>query len=203
VAVSLPAALPLGKVVEIYDTKGDAGTNTVTVTPVGGTINGASTATITTNNGGMRLVKTVVTGNKWEKLPGSSSTVSALNGGNSAVVADSQVIGGNVVIHTITVPDAASADYDVVLTDKTEVLDVWVQKRAGNGAASNTITVKSTASAITAALDLNVVDTTVVRQALINDANSTIAAGGTLRVSSAKSGGNAACLVTVLGIKRT
>jgi hypothetical protein len=201
VAVTLPAALPIGKVVEIYDTKGDAGTNTVTVTPTGGTINGAATATITVNYGGMRLVK--VAANTWEKHPGTTSTVSGLNGGNSAVVADSQVLGGNLVVHTISVPDAATADYDVVLTNKTEILDVVVQKRAGAGAASNTITVKSGTNAITAALDLNVADQALVRAAALNDANSTIAAAGTLRVSAVKSGGNAACLVTVIGIRRT
>jgi hypothetical protein len=102
----------------------------------------------------------------------------------------------------IPVPDAATGDVDVVVERAFEVTEVVVQKRGGAGAASNTITVKKGATAISDALDMNVADKVLVRASTIDDAQSTLAAGDTLRVSRAKSGGNAQCLVTVRGFLR-
>lgn len=102
----------------------------------------------------------------------------------------------------IPVPDAATGDVDVVMERAFEVLEIAVQKRAGAGAASNTITVKKGATAISDAMDMNVADKAIVRASTIDDAQSTLAAGSTLRVSRAKSGGNAACLVVVRGVLR-
>jgi hypothetical protein len=102
----------------------------------------------------------------------------------------------------IPVPDAATGDVDVVVERAFEVTEVVVQKRGGAGAASNTITVKKGATAISDALDMNVADKVLVRASTIDDAQSTLAAGDTLRGSRAKSGGNAQCLVTVRGFLR-
>lgn len=66
VAVSLPNALPIGKIVDIVDGKGDAGTNNITVTPQSGSINGSGTAVIASNYGALRLQK--VTASLWVKL---------------------------------------------------------------------------------------------------------------------------------------
>lgn len=115
-------------------------------------------------------------------------------------VAVAQVLPGIPVEYHIDVANAATNDVDVVLTKKTLITDVEVIKTGGNGAASNTITVKNGANAISDAIDMNVNDKVVKRAGEIDDAQSTIAAGGTLRVASVKSGGNAACKVIVRGV---
>lgn len=100
------------------------------------------------------------------------------------------------------IADAASADYDIAVLEKIEVLDIVAQKTAANGGAANTVQAKSTAAAISDAMSLNINDTTLARAATINDANSTIAAGGILRASVVKAGGNAACKLMVTYVKR-
>lgn len=106
------------------------------------------------------------------------------------------------MVAVFDIADAASADYDIAVLEKIEILDVVAQKAAANGGAANTVQVKSTAAAISDALSLNINDTTLARAASINDANSTIAAGGVLRASTVKAGGNAACKVMVTYVKR-
>jgi len=128
----------------------------------------------------------------------------SLVGTQAAVLADAAVIGGIPVVHTISVADGATANVDVTLTHKTEILDVIVQKRAGAGGASDTITVNNGATAITNAMDINVADKTIVRATTIDDAQSTINAAGTLRIVRTKaSANNVACLVTIIGVRRT
>ena len=116
-------------------------------------------------------------------------------------VADANVIGGIPVLHRIDIADAATGDVDVVLTHKTRVVDAWVVKTAGAGGAANTVQVKNGASAISDAMSINIADQAVARAAAIDDAQHEIAAGGTLRVTRTKAGGNAACIVYVLGIR--
>lgn len=117
-------------------------------------------------------------------------------------VANNNTAPGTLVTHVVAVPDAATGDVDVVITDKIEVIDVVVQKQGGAGGAANTVQVKNGANVISDAISINIADTTLARAATIDDAQSTIAAGGTLRVTRTKAGGNAAALVTVIGIKR-
>lgn len=100
----------------------------------------------------------------------------------------------------ISVPDGATGDIDLVLTDKFEVTGVEVQKREGAGAAGNSITVKSGATAISDAINTNIADKATARAAAIDDAASTIEIGGTLRITRTKAGGNAACFVMVRGL---
>ena len=127
-------------------------------------------------------------------------TAAEVTGRAMAVVANANVIGGIPVIHRITIANA-TADTDVTLTHKTRVLDVWLVKTGANGGAGDLITVKSTAAAITDAIDLTIVtDTLIKRAASIDDANHEIAAGGILRVS-AVSATNCACEVYVMGIR--
>lgn len=126
-----------------------------------------------------------------------------LTGLRVANLADNAVIGGVEVVTVVAVPDAATGDVDVVLTHKTEVLSVEVIKTGAAGGASDTITVKNGATAITDAMDINVADKTVVRPTTIDDAQTVIAAAGTLRVTRTKaSGANAACRVIVRGVRR-
>lgn len=105
-------------------------------------------------------------------------------------------------VRVFDIADAASADYDIVLDHKEEVIDVVVQKRGAAGGAVNTVQVKNGANAITDAMSINVADQTLVRPTTIDDAQSTVIATGTLRVSTVKAGGNAACLVTVTTLRR-
>lgn len=116
--------------------------------------------------------------------------------------ANANVIGAVPVMHRVTIADGVTGDTDVTLTHKTLVTDVWLVKTTGDGGASDTITVKSTGNAITNAISINIVDTTMARAGTINDANATIAAGGVLRVTRTKaSAANVACEVYVLGLR--
>jgi hypothetical protein len=135
------------------------------------------------------------------RTPLSSANVGRLTGANAADVADSNVVGGVPVVHIIPIPDAATGDVDVVLTHKTRVIDCWAVKTGANGGAANTVQLKSAANAITNALDINVNDQTVVRAGTIDDARHVLDAGGTLRVTRTKAGGNAACIVYVMAVR--
>lgn len=119
------------------------------------------------------------------------------------VVADGNVLGGVPVVHIVDVPDAATGNVDVVITKKTEVLDVQVMKKAGAGGAGDLITVKNGATAITDDIDINIADKVSKRAATLDDAQTVIAAGGTLRVTRTKaSAANTACRVIVYGVLR-
>lgn len=125
-----------------------------------------------------------------------------LDGGDTATIADANVVGGIPVIHRIDVPDGATGDVNVVLTHKTRIIDVHLVKTVGAGGASDTIQVKNGASAISNAMSINVADQTVVRAGTIDDAQHEVAAGGTLRVTRTKvSAANVACVVYVTGIR--
>lgn len=100
----------------------------------------------------------------------------------------------------VSVPDAATGDVDIVLTTKFEVVDVVCQKRNGAGA-GNTVTAKSGASAISDAIAC-ATDNAITRSATIDDANSTILQGGTLRLSCTRAAGTRNSLVLVYGFVR-
>lgn len=117
------------------------------------------------------------------------------------VANDSQVKACLVMAYNFSIADAANADYDIVVADKVEVIDVTVQKRGGAGGAGGTVTVKNAADAITDAIDINDADKTLSRPTTIDDAFSTINAGGTLRVS-VNDAANSAVMVTVLCLLR-
>lgn len=122
------------------------------------------------------------------------------NGSILEPVGDDNVVGGIPVIYRVPCTDA-TANHDVVVTEKIRVIDGWFVKTAGNGSSSNTVTIQNSTSAITDAMDANINDTLNVRAAQINDANHEIDAGGTLRVAVSKSGGNAAGIAYVLAIR--
>lgn len=131
----------------------------------------------------------------------STLTAGSLNGTVVANTADANVIGGIPVLHRVAVADAATGNVDVTLTHKTLVVDVWLYKTGALGGAANTIQVLNGANAITDAISINIADEAVARAGTVNDANNTIAAGGTLRITRTKVGGNAACVVFVLGLR--
>jgi hypothetical protein len=106
-------------------------------------------------------------------------------------------------VYIVDILDGATADKDITVTHKFEVTRVEVIKKAGAGGASDTITVKNAGTAITDAMSINVADKTVVRPTTIDDAQTVISAGGTLRVTRTKaSGANVACRVLIYGVRR-
>lgn len=100
-----------------------------------------------------------------------------------------------------SIPDAATGDVSIVTEFAVRVIDFWIVKQGGAGAAGNTIQLKSAGNAITDALDANVADKAVVRAATIDDAQHELAAGGELRVTRTKAGGNAQCIAYTLCVK--
>lgn len=130
------------------------------------------------------------------------AAAAGLYGTQVRFAADANVIGAIPVMHRVDVADGVTGDVDVALTHKTLVTDVWLVKTAGAGGAGDTITVKSTATAITDAIDINVADKVMKRAGTIDDSSATIAAGGILRVTRTKSAAaNVACTVFVLGLR--
>lgn len=116
---------------------------------------------------------------------------------------DDAVIGGIPVYTVVAIADGATADKDIVLTHKTEIIDVVIMKTVAAGGASDTITVKAGATAVTDAISINVADKAIARAGTIDDASNVIAAGGTLRITKTKaSAANVACKVTIVGIRR-
>jgi len=76
-----------------------------------------------------------------------------------------------------------NVDFDFTTTRTLQVVDAVLIKTAANGAAAHTVQILSTAAAISDAMSLNIVDTTVARPAVLTDANARIAIGGTLRLA--------------------
>lgn len=113
-------------------------------------------------------------------------------------IANANVIGGIPVLHRIDIAAGALADTDVVLTHKTRVIDAWLVLR-GAGVENTTLQVKNGATAITDAMAASGSDKAVVRAATLDDAQWEIAAGGTLRVTSATGATQPDATVYVLG----
>ena len=126
----------------------------------------------------------------------------SLTGREVKVLANANVIGGIPVLHRIDIAAGALADTDVVLTHKTRVIDAWLVLR-GAGVSTTTLQVKNGANAITDAMAASGSDKALVRAAEIDDAQWEIAAGGTLRVTSATGDTQPDATVYVLGHRVT
>lgn len=122
-----------------------------------------------------------------------------LQGTFEATVTDTQTTAGPLVTYTFDIADGVSANYDRVVDQKIEVVEVIAIKNAAG--AGNTTQILSTAAAITDAM-ATAVDKTVTRPATIDRANSTIAAGGILRVAVVRAAGNGAVKVIVIAVRR-
>jgi hypothetical protein len=114
-------------------------------------------------------------------------------------VANSATSAGVLSSYTFLIPNAATADYDIVLADKFEVIDVIVRKDAAG--AGNTMQIKNLATAITDAI-VAATDKAVTRAGTIDTAANVVLAGGTLRCTATRSAGSSAAQVTVLGFIR-
>ena len=117
------------------------------------------------------------------------------------------VIAGSIpqpILLALSCPDAATANLDFVLPADMglTIIDAWAVKTGGAGGAANTVQVQTGASAVIASeMDLNIADAVIARALTIDDATAVIAAGGTIRLDRVKAGGNAACIVYVLGYR--
>lgn len=120
----------------------------------------------------------------------------------AANVADNNAVPGSLVVHTFLVPDAATGDIDIIVSDKIEVLNVECIKRNGAGA-GNTMQIKNGATAITNAIACDT-DDVITRAGTIIDGAGTnvILAGGTLRLTATRAAGTRDARVTVYAIKR-
>jgi hypothetical protein len=116
-----------------------------------------------------------------------------------ATVSDTQTTPGSLVTYTFDIADAASADYDRVVDQKIEIMEVVLIK---NGAgAGNTTTIKNGANPITDVM-ATAVDKTVTRAGTIDRAFNVIPAGGTLRVSVARAAGLGGVKGTIFAVRR-
>lgn len=132
--------------------------------------------------------------------PLTGTSVGSLTGNNVATVTDANVIGGIPVIFRIDVADA-SANTDVIVTNKIRVLDAWgVNTGIGAHATADTWQVKNGATAISDAVAKTATVNAIKRISTIDPAAADIAAGGTLRIAAVKST-NAAVTVYIKAIR--
>ncbi len=149
-------------------------------------------------------------GDEWVVASGGKITVESggdieasqiYDGSDVKNTADANVIGGIPVLHRIDLAAGALGNTDVVLTHKTRVVDAWLVLR-GAGVATTTLQVKNGANAITDAMAASGSDQALVRAATIDDSQHEIAAGGTLRVTSATGGRFRRCSSAASDIRR-
>lgn len=129
---------------------------------------------------------------------GSGLTANSLGGAQVANGADNNVVGAIPVLHRVVIVAGALGNTDVVLTHKTRVVDAWLVL-TGAGVATTTLQVKNGATAITDAMAASGAAKALVRAATIDSAQHEIAAGGTLRVTSATGATQPDAIVYVLG----
>lgn len=124
-----------------------------------------------------------------------------VNGSDVENVANVNVIGGVPMLHRIAIADLAG-NTDVVVANKTKIINVWAIKDAHGGGAGDTVKLVNVASGndITNAIDLSPADKTVIPVTTIDDDEDTILAGGTLRCTAAKVT-HCDCVLFVLGVR--
>lgn len=122
------------------------------------------------------------------------SNAGVVSPGNVAVA---QTSPGMHVVYMVNTAGGATADTDVVITQKIRVLDVIVINRAA-GTTSDTVTVKNGSTAITDAINVSGANKTIARAATIDTAQWEIAASGTLRITETDGGGNDSPATTVI-----
>jgi len=106
-----------------------------------------------------------------------------LDGQHCAVYANDGAPPGIPVVFAVAVAGGAAGNEDIVVAEKVRVIDCWAQHTGGAGEANDTIQLKNGANAITDAMAWSGADNVIVRAASLDDAQTTIAAGGTLRVT--------------------
>lgn len=110
------------------------------------------------------------------------------------------VKGGIPIIFRFELAAGALARTDKTLTFPIKVIDAWLQLN-GAGVSTTTLTVQSTADAISAAMAASGSDKAVVRNTTIDDAFQNIPAGGILAVESKTGATQPAATVFVLALR--
>ncbi len=124
----------------------------------------------------------------------------SLNSTKVANVANANVLGGIPVVYRIDITAGALGNTDVVVTDKIRVIDAWLVLR-GAGVSTTTLQVKNGANAIGSLMAASGSDQAVVRNASLDDAQWEIAAGGTLRITSATGASQPDATVYVVALR--
>ena len=124
----------------------------------------------------------------------------SLDGSSVASNANANVVGTPTLLYRIDIAAGALGNTDVVVTHKIRVIDAHLVL-CGAGVSSTTLQVKNGATAITNAMAASGSDQALVRAATIDDAAHEIAAGGTLRVTSASGATQPDAVVYVLAVR--
>jgi hypothetical protein len=137
-----------------------------------------------------------------EMVVASGGAITVETGGtlNPPTVAESNVVGGVPLKFMIPIVAGALGNTDIITTYKIRVIEAYLILR-GAGVATTTLQVKNGTSAITDAMAASGSDQAVVRAASIDDATYEIAAGGTLRVTSATGASQPNALVVVTALR--
>jgi hypothetical protein len=117
-----------------------------------------------------------------------------------AVVSPAITTPANRKVISIAIPDAATATYAFVVSDKVQIVDVTVLK-SGAGA-GNTIQVQDGAGDNISDAIAAAVDKTVTRAGTLDPAHSTIAAAGSIKVVATRAAGSMLCQVVIEVIER-
>jgi len=133
--------------------------------------------------------------------PNLAAVAATVNDSYVANLAELDVIGGVPVIFLTTIVAGALGNTDIVVTHKIRVLDCFIILR-GAGISTTTLQLwKGATAAISSLLAASGSDQAVVRTASIDDAYYEIAAGGTLRWTSATGASQPNALAVVIAVR--
>lgn len=114
---------------------------------------------------------------------GADPAITNLSGDEVKNFATDETEPGIPVLHVIAIAGGAAADKDLVVDSKIRVIDFWCLHTGGAGEVGDTIQLKNGANAISDAMDWSGADKVIVRAGELDDAQATVAASGTLRVT--------------------
>ncbi len=164
-----------------------------------------TTAAVAANDVLVGIVQEFSTTKVWvfidEATALSTANADPLDGSDADTVANANTEGGIPVVHVFEIADAATADYDITLVEKTEFYD-FVFIKTGAAGVAVTVQMKNTATAITDAVDLADADKVISRPLTIDDASNVVAAGGKLRASIVRTTSGGGVKIIALGFKR-
>ena len=150
---------------------------------------------------GTDLASVAVSGDATLANTGAVTLGQIVTGAKVANVANANVIGGVPVVFRADLADA-SGDVDIVSTHKVRILDAVVRARGTNGANANTVQIFNGANALSDAMALqNKSSGDLIRAASLVVAQQDIAAGGTLKITSTKAGGDCTATIYITAIR--
>lgn len=127
---------------------------------------------------------------------GSSTQLTVANAGVSPAVSNS----GGLVVIPVDIPDAATATYSYINSEKLEIIDVIVIKDVAG--AGNTIQIKTAGGTAISDAIAAAVDKTVTRSGTLDKAQRTIAASAGFQITATRAAGSMAAQVFIHAIKR-